>query len=278
MRDGRRDGVPGGREAAERGGPARPDTGPPGHRPARTPGCPGVGAARERGSRQPGRRCRGPAVPPRAAAQQMGAGRRVARAAACRQAGGDAVLDRGGFLTGVLELRPDAGHFQPQPADARQHAAVRCPAGGGRGVTALRLEPGQLPVEQGGLLRRVVHDTCGAAELDGRVEAGRYAVFGRDVRGGLPGAGDVDVVVDHAQQHLGSRLQRGPQRVGAGEVGDGLAALGVVGEVQRLHERRFAGRAVDGELAEGAPGQPVLPLGVVAGGVPGVDQHHNSAR
>jgi len=135
-----------------------------------------------------------------------------------------------------------------------------------------------LAVQQRRLLRRIVHQVGGATELDRRVEAGRHAVFRRAVRFRLPGAGDVHVVVDDAQHHLGVRLQRGPQGVGAGEVGDHLAALGVVGEVERLDERGFAGRAVDGELPEVVGGQPVLPLGVVVGCVPGVDEHHNADR
>ena len=53
---------------------------------------------------------------------------------------------------------------------------------------------------------------------------------------------------------------------------------GVVGEVQGLDVGRFARQAVDGELAEVVNGQPPLPFGVVAGRVPGVDQHHRAAR
>jgi hypothetical protein len=135
-----------------------------------------------------------------------------------------------------------------------------------------------LAVEERGLLRRVVHDMGAAAELDGRVEARRGAVLGRDVLGGLPGAGHVHVVADHAQHDLRIGLQRGPERVRAGEMGDDDAALVVVGEVQGLDVGRLARQAVDGELAEVVIGQPPLPFGVVAGRVPGVDQHHRASR
>ncbi len=59
---------------------------------------------------------------------------------------------------------------------------------------------------------------------------------------------------------------------------DGLTALGVVREVQGLDVRGLALDAVDDELTEVVDGQPALPLGVVAGGVPGVDQHHRDPR
>ncbi len=72
-------------------------------------------------------------------------------------------------------------------------------------------------------------------------------------------------------------LQGAPEGVGAGEVRDHLTADRIVGEMRRLHHRGRTGRAVDGQLPEVVRGEPVLPLGVVGGGVPGMNQHGNSS-
>jgi hypothetical protein len=69
-------------------------------------------------------------------------------------------------------------------------------AGGDACVVATRLEVAELTVQQSGHLRIGVHDVGGAEHLDGGVEAGGGAVFGRGALGGVPGAGDEGVVVD----------------------------------------------------------------------------------
>ncbi len=183
-----------------------------------------------------------------------------------------------GFRPRVLELGPDTRHFEPQAADAGQHAAVGRLTHRRPGGPAFRLEVVRLAVQQFGLLGGIVHDTGGAPQLDRGVEARGHAVLGRAVRRGLPGAGHEHIVVDHAQQHLGVRLDGGPQRVGAGQMAHHLSAVLVVGEMQRLDVRRFAGRAVHGELPEVAADEPALPLAVVLRRVPGMDQHHSTAR
>src|SRR5690606_16740412 len=113
--------------------------------------------------------------------------------AAGGQAGGDRGAVLGALVVVVLELGADAGHLQPQAADARQQAPVGRAAGGDLGVVA-GLETGELSGQQVGLGLGVVDEVGAAGELDGRVVAGRDAVAGRKAGGGAPGAGDVGVV------------------------------------------------------------------------------------
>ncbi len=87
----------------------------------------------------------------------------VARTAAFGQPHRDAVLDLLGPLARVRELRPYVGHFEPQPTDAGQYAAVRLLAHRRPRGAALRLEVAELTVEQVCLLGRVVQDEEAAA-------------------------------------------------------------------------------------------------------------------
>jgi hypothetical protein len=128
----------------------------------------------------------------------------------------------------------------------------------------------QLAVQQPGQLGAVIDDLYAAVQQHGRVEAGRNAVLGACPGGGPPGTRHVCVVVDHAECDVGPAAQVVPDRVCRREVCLDECVT-VEPEVQRHHLGVAAVLAGHCELTEVSPlGKPLLPLCIVAGGVPGV--------
>src|SRR5690606_7437567 len=118
----------------------------------------------------------------------------------------------------------------------------------------------------------VVDDVGPADELNGRIVAGGNPLLRRGSCRGTPRAGHKGIITDDSDDNVGVAFKRRPDRVSASKVDQ--QSVPDANEMGRDNERRLARQSINTELAEVmAFSEPGLPLGVVQGGIPGVDEH-----